>query len=76
MYCLNAETASVSWEYYYDPVQHHALTSTDPNLNPWWTILTTSLQKHFEISGKKFFVQMYLRMNVYVRTYIWINIFQ
>ena len=45
------DEVKVSWEYYYDPVKQHALTSTDPNLNPWWSILTNSISKHFQITG-------------------------
>jgi aminoacylase len=33
----------VKWQYYYEPLYQHHITSTDPAVNPWWGIVEQTL---------------------------------
>ena len=36
----------VSWDYIFDTtLQEHSITSTDPNINPWWGLFRTFLEE-------------------------------
>lgn len=51
LWCQEINTATpgltdgqgVRWEFYHEPLHHHALTVTDDS-NPWWTLFQSTLQ--------------------------------
>jgi aminoacylase len=41
----------IKWEFFHDPLRCHAVTSTDPAENPWWTVLQSTLKEKFQIDS-------------------------
>jgi hypothetical protein len=41
----------VKWDFFYEPLKSHAITSTDPIENPWWGILQDTLKNTFDIES-------------------------
>jgi aminoacylase len=39
----------VKWNFFYEPLQHHAVTSVEQDVNPWWKIFAETLWNEFQV---------------------------